>query len=585
MGAGTLTDAQTQLLTSLGVSDDLKRAIDIEDWDCYSLNHNSESKVVPILLVESGPKNTTDIKRVAKPHDTCVIISSELKKMFIKTLEKSHIISLDSELEYFRITNILNANNVRAAKNDIEMNHLLEQVIEAIPNTTKDFVNRGVFSTHYLRNRIFDDRSDDVNILTLREAGNDVKKLLDVLGWRVNKISDVARVIITEQENFSIRENQNEIAPSYTAVSELTRNRWIILTNGTKWRLYTNRVSASTTSYFEINLHKPSDVVLKYLGVIFGYASFTEDHPKIDYFFDQGKEFATQLEENLASRIMSQDGVLLNLAKGILGHNMKTKFDSVELATVKETALRVIYRVWFVAYAESRNLLPVSNKKYVGMSLRHLRSKLDKYESDSKEYSCWKYLLNLFGGIRNGSAKNNLPQYNGNLFKHDSTIDKIQISNKWIVLVLRDLLERDGDAIDYASLSVRHLGNILESVMEFTIQQATEDVMLLVKGGKTTQVKTSKESNYSYRKNDLYLASKGGVAVRKSTASYYTPDEIVKFLVNRGLEPILADRSAKITKEVKLFQKKKSMKIAKDVWIGSWIYRYLILLWGVVISL
>ncbi|MCY4491704.1 MAG: hypothetical protein OXC46_09665, partial [Thaumarchaeota archaeon] len=142
--------------------------------------------------------------------------------------------------------------------------------------------------------------------------------------------------------------------------------------------------------------------------------------------------------------------------------------------------------------------------------------------------------------------------------KQDSAIDKIQISNKWIVPVLRDLLERDGDAIDYASLSVRHLGNILESVMEFTIQQATEDVMLLVKGGKITQVKTSKESNYTYKKNDLYLASKGGVAIRKSTASYYTPDEIVKFLVNRGLEPILADRSAKITKDVKLFKKKNS---------------------------
>ena len=558
MEAGILTDAQTQLLTSLGVTSEMKSAMEIEGWDCYSLNHNSKSQDVPILLVESGPKNTTDIKREAKRYPICVIISSEIKKMFIKTYEKSHIISLDSDSEYFRISDILNANNVGTAKNEIEMNLLLEQVIEAIPNTTKDFVNRGVFSTHYLRNRLFDDRSDDVNISTLRKAGNDVKKLLDVLGWKINEVNNVARVIITEQENFSIRENQNEIAPSYTAVSELSRNRWIILTNGTKWRLYTNRVSASTTNYFEINLHEPSDTLLKYLSIIFGHTSFTGDTPKIDYFFDQGKEFATQLEENLASRIMSQDGVLLNLAKGILGHNMKTKFDGMDLATAKETALRIIYRVWFVAYAESRNLLPVSDEKYVTISLRSLRSKLDKYESDSKEYSCWKYLSKLFEGIRNGSPENNLPQYNGNLFKNDSTIDKIQISNKWIVPVLRDLLERDGDAIDYASLSVRHLGNILESVMEFTIQQATDDVMLLVKGGKITQVKTSKESNYSYKKNDLYLASKGGVAVRKSTASYYTPDEIVKFLVNRGLEPILADRSAKITKDVKLFENKKS---------------------------
>ena len=550
-----MTDAQTQLLTSLGVSVEMKRRMELEGWDCYSLNHNSKSREAPILLVESGPKNITDIKRVAKDHDTCVIISSELRKMFIKTLEKTHTASLDSDMEYFRIADILKAQNVSAAKSELELNAYLEGAIEAIPSTAGDFENRGLFSTHYLRHRIFDDAPDDIDVTTLRYAGNDVKKLLDILGWKMDAINDIARVIITEQENFSIRESHDNVAPSYTAVSELSRYKWVILTNGKKWRLYTSRISASSTNYFEINLNEPSDTVLKYLSVIFGYASFDGDSPRIDLFFDQGKEFATQLEEDLASRIMSQDGVLLNLAKGILDHDMKAKFDGADLDSAKETALRVIYRVWFVAYAESRNLLPVSDAKYGRMSLRRLRGELDRHESDSEEDSCWKYLLNLFDGIRNGNPENNLPQYNGELFRHDARIEKTQILNRWLVPALRDLLERNGDAIDYASLSVRHLGNILENVMEFSIQQAKEDVMLLVKGKKTIQVKTAKESNYSYRKNDLYLASKGGIAVRKSTASYYTPDEIVIFLVNRGLGPILAGRSAKIAEDVKSYQK------------------------------
>ena len=549
-----MTDSQTQILASLGVSVEMKRRMDLDAWDCYSLNHNSKSRDVPILLVESGPKNITDIKRVAKYYDTCVIISSELKKMFVKTLEKTHTASLDSDMECFRIAGILKAQNVGAAKSETELNAYLENAIEAIPSTAEDFENRGLFSTHYLRHRIFDDAPDGIDVSALREAGNDVKKLLDVLGWKINAVSDVAWVVITGQENFSIRESKHDVAPSYTAVSELSRHRWVILTNGRKWRLYTSRISASSTNYFEVNLNEPSDMVLKYLGMIFGYASFDGDSPKIDLFLDQGKEFATQLEEDLASRIMSQDGVLLNLAKGILGHDMKTKFGTAELASAKETALRVIYRVWFAAYAESRNLLPASDARYGRISLRRLRGELDRHESDSEEDSCWKYLLNLFEGIRNGSPKNNLPQYNGDLFRHDVKIDKKQIQNRWLVPALRDLLERDGDTIDYASLSVRHLGNILENVMEFAIQQAKEDVMLLVKGKKIIRVKTSKKSNYSYRKNDLYLASKGGIAVRKSTASYYTPDEIVTFLVNRGLGPILADRSAKIADDVKSYQ-------------------------------
>ena len=474
--------------------------------------------------------------------------------MLIRTLEKTYVASLDSDMEYSRIANILEAHNVGAARSELELNACLENVIDAIPSTAEYFENRGLFSTHYLRHRIFDD-APDIDVLALRNAGIDAKKLLDVLGWKADKLGGVARVVVTRQENFSVRESRDDVAPSYTAVSELPRHRWVILTNGRKWRLYTSRVSASSTNYFEINLNESSDAVLKYLGVIFGHGSFAGNDPRIDLFFDQRKVFATQLEEDLASRIMGQDGVLLNLAKGMLHHDMKTKFDAADLASAKETALKVIYRVWFVAYAESRNLLPASDAKYGRMSLRRLQSELDRHESDSEEDSCWKHLLNLFEGIRNGNPKNNLPQYNGGLFRHDTRIDGEQIQNRWIVPVLRDLLERNGGAIDYASLGVRHLGNILESVMEFSIRQAQEDVMLLAKGKRIIQVKTAKESNYSYQKNDLYLASKGGIAVRKSTASYYTPDEIVTFLVDCGLGPILADRSAKITGDIQSYRK------------------------------
>ena len=551
-----MADPQAQLLASLGVSAETRRRMELEGWECHSLNHNSRSRDVPILLVGSGPKNIADIKRAAKQYDTCVIIATGLKKMFIKTLEKTHTAPLDGGTEYSRMAEILNAQNVGAAKSELELNAYLERAIEAIPVTTEGFENRGLFSTHYLQNRLFGD-APDVDVRALRGASTDVNRLLKALGWEKDSVSGgVARTITTDQGHFSIRETEDGIAPSYAAVSELSGYRWVILTNGTKWRLYTSRVSASSTNYFEINLHdQPSDTVLRYLGVIFGHGSFEGESPRIDLFFDQGKEFATRLEEDLASRIMGQDGVLLNLAKGMLNHNMKAVFDGAELASAKESALKVIYRVWFVAYAESRNLLPVSDERYAGMSLRRLRGELDRHESDSREDSCWQYLQALFVGIRDGSPENNLPQYNGNLFRRDERVDGEPILNRWLVPALRDLLERDGEAVDYASLGVRHLGNILESVMELAIQQAREDIMLLVKGRQVMRVRTSRESNYSYRKNDLYLASKGGLAVRKSTASYYTPDEIVTFLVGRGLEPILKERSSRVAGDVKSYRR------------------------------
>ncbi len=559
-----MTRAHTkQLLASLGVSYDTRRSLELEGWDCYSLNHASKSRNTPILIVDGGqsgkaPKTVTDLKRVVRRFPSCVILASGLKKLLIRTPDKTHMVSLDSDAEYSRIAKILEANNVGDAKNNIELIARLEDSIDAIPSTTYDFENRGLFSTHYLRNRVFDDASGSEGaIKALRDAGTDAQSLLKALGWRKTSEprSGTVHVIVTDQENFSIRESRDDVVPSYRAVSALSKHRWVILTNGAKWRLYTSRVSASTTNYFELNLAEPSDTVLQYLYIIFGYASYAGKSPRIDLFFDQGKEFATQLEENLSERIMSQDGVLLNLAKGILNHNMKTVFDAEELASAKEAALRIIYRVWFVAYAESRNLLPISDKKYAAnMSLRGLRGKLDMHEEQDGD-SCWKHLLKMFAGIRDGSPENNLPQYNGNLFRHDPDIDRMSIQNRWLVPALRDLLEHNGDTIDYASLGVRHLGNILESVMEFSIQQAKKDVMLLVKGHKIVQVRASRESNYSYKKNDLYLASKGGLAMRKGTGSYYTPDEIVKFLVRRGLEPILADRSSKIGRDVASYAK------------------------------
>ena len=108
-------------------------------------------------------------------------------------------------------------------------------------------------------------------------------------------------------------------------------------------------------------------------------------------------------------------------------------------------------------------------------------------------------------------------------------------------------------------MGVRHLGNILESIMEYVVRQADRDIMLLEEKGKVKEVKTGQKSTYSYKKNDLYLASKEGIA-RKSTASFYTPDAFVSFLVRRGLEPILEERSKLIADDVKRYEETKSEK-------------------------
>ena len=169
----------------------------------------------------------------------------------------------------------------------------------------------------------------------------------------------------------------------------------------------------------------------------------------------------------------------------------------------------------------------------------------------------------LFKGVRNGSPKHNLPQYDGGLFSEIRAIDDMTIKNKFMTDTMRGLLERDGQSVDYSSLSIRHMGNILETIMEYVIRQADRDIMLLEEGGKVKEVNTKQQSTYSYKKNNLYLASKAGMA-RKSTASFYTPDAIVSFLVKRGLESVLVERSEKITSAVKKYEKTHSPEDMKE---------------------
>jgi len=334
----------------------------------------------------------------------------------------------------------------------------------------------------------------------------------------------------------------------------------VILTNGKVWRLYTNRVSASTTNYFEITLDPKNELITKYLIAIFDKSVYNvkKGQSDIDQYFDEGKKLALELEEDLASTIMHRDALFVDIVKGVLDHSVDTTYTRDELEHAKYTALKIMYRMWFVLYAESRNLLPVNDEKYIPISLRFMRDKLDDYLEDGDGHGCWEALLRLFKGIREGSVEHNLPQYDGDLFKDVKDIEGISVRNRFIVKALRGILERDGEAVDYASLGVRHLGSIYESLLEFSVNQAEDDIMLLERGGKITRVKSGQESTYSYKKNQLYLAPRGGIAQRKATGSYYTPDKIVEFLVNRGLEPIFEKRERLISVDIERYKKTQS---------------------------
>ena len=174
---------------------------------------------------------------------------------------------------------------------------------------------------------------------------------------------------------------------------------------------------------------------------------------------------------------------------------------------------------------------------------------------------CWQSMLKLFASISKGDAEHNLPQYNGELFAHEPQIDGAQIRNKFIVPALRGILEKDGESMDYAVLETRHLGSIYERLLEFNVHQAETDI-LVREDSKGVRIVESKE-HFKYKKNDLYLASKDGMVGRKTTASYYTPREIVQFLVRQGLRDTLRKREKSLAADIKKYRRLPSEELRK----------------------
>ncbi len=202
-----------------------------------------------------------------------------------------------------------------------------------------------------------------------------------------------------------------------------------------------------------------------------------------------------------------------------------------------DISLIFLYRLLFVLYAESRGLLPVkpygagSNKNYHDRySLQRLIPKIrHEIEYQSDEFTeLYEQLLNLFHLINGDQPSRNracnVPQYNCGLFDHNryKELEKWRIGEKSLSKVLKDLIfssgptmgrgqqEIDFGTIDYADLEVRQLGDIYEGLLGGSLEIRNGRVAL----------------NEEYKK-------------RQSTGTFYTPDYIVRYLVEETLSPLI----------------------------------------------
>lgn len=383
---------------------------------------------------------------------------------------------------------------------------------------------------------------------------------------------------------------------------------WVIVTNGKIWRLYSARTHSRSTNYYEIDLEETlamadPNVAFRYFWLLFRAAAFV---PKevvrdgqsrqmcfLDELVEESESYAKRLGERLKERVFEQ--IFPHFAEGFSEY-LKGEPDEEFQRQVFQGTLTLLYRLLFLLYAESRGLLPAKEERgYFEHSLTKLKEEIAKeagdiydeapqklgraYRARADATDLYDRLLKLFGAIDKGSRELNVPLYNGGLFltkpSPDDTsleaetarfLQENKIPDRYLAMGL-DLLARDVDDkrqdlvfIDYKSLGVRQLGSIYEGLLEFKIRIAPEK-MAVVKGKRTEEVIPYKEAVKSkkkvltrgrgrnaeervYKTGDVYLENDR--QERKATGSYYTPDHIVKYIVENTVGPVLEEKFEKL---------------------------------------
>ena len=331
---------------------------------------------------------------------------------------------------------------------------------------------------------------------------------------------------------------------------------WGILTNGRQWRLYHRRTSYRLDNFYEVDLaallsENGSLDAFRYFYCLFRRDAFIPavgESPFLNLVLTESLQYTVGISDDLKNRVYD---ALHRLIDGFLNFH-RNHFDETDppLDEIQTNCLILLYRILFILYAESRDLLPLNNRNYaMQYSLDHLvadiHEKLDNSIDFAEEASLyWTRLKELFTLINDG-WEDHIPQYNGGLFnpQQHQFLERYGIGDDALAGVI-ELLTRTkaGERITYRDLDVRHLGDIYEGLLEYQPQIADQDLVIVSrKGTEKVEPKSSPDQEIAYPEGDVYLLTDKGE--RKATGSYYTPDYIVRYIVENTLAPLCENKT------------------------------------------
>ena len=315
--------------------------------------------------------------------------------------------------------------------------------------------------------------------------------------------------------------------------------RWGILTNGAHWRLYYQGARSVSEQFFEVDLAAVLDLPEHNEG-LFALSDAERRHGlKLFTFFfrceaflpgaadprtfhqralDEGRFHQERVATNLSDLVFGQ--VFPELARAIAASAPEAPLDEV-----RDAALVLLYRLLFILYAEDRNLLPVREERYDDYGLRnrvrgdvgHRKDRGDVFSDTAARY--WAAIDDLSRVIDSGDASIGLPPYNGGLFDRERNplLGRVRLDDRVMADVIDALsfeVTPDGRRyINYRDLSVQQIGSIYERLLEHEVVFDGEAIVV--------------------RLNPF---------ARKGSGSYYTPDDLVRLILDETIDTLVQSR-------------------------------------------
>jgi hypothetical protein len=368
---------------------------------------------------------------------------------------------------------------------------------------------------------------------------------------KVKTASDKFRhgVLICEAKKWELPLDQGsgDAVPSTQMLRYLTRADvmsegrilWGVLTNGRIWRLYSQRAKSRSEQFLEIDLGiliglkgvlgdlfaptaEEADQLLTIFVLMFRRMAFLPTRDKGRTFHAVALEEGRRWEAGVAKDL--SDLTFHDIFPGFLTALVDAAPDAA-LSEIRQAAMALLYRLLFILYAEDRDLLPRRDPRYEDHGLfKRVRQEVAKRIDDGATFSTkaahyWNHGRTLFRLIDEGDADIGLPPYNGGLFNKGSHVllDKMEIADATFAPLMDKLSRTQGNDkkfINYRDLSVQQLGSIYERLLEY------EPV----------------------RRENGSIEVQLNPFARKSSGSYYTPDELVALIVDQTVGPLVEER-------------------------------------------